>query len=229
KTSASAQIVKYKSKAGTNKNFKLIISSSKYIRKLTEETRDHAYYDRLYKKLSLILKNDKINRDKIIKAVNTVKDISGGLVLKVIGRGKFAHEMMATYLTIDNHPKFKENSLQVWAVCDELPWFANNKRRPDMVLTTISKVENHINIDFELIELKFVNHRIFDKERYDAIKQIKTGVRLYNNLFNFNENKLDAEFWRNELAHFLIERQAYSPDHAKLLKEFQHISIDNIN
>ncbi|WP_332696968.1 FtsK/SpoIIIE domain-containing protein [Halalkalibacter lacteus] len=228
KTSTQAQIVKYKSKAGSNKNFKLIISSSKYIRKLSEQTQDNAYYDRLYKKLGLILKNDNINRDKIIEAVQKVKEISGGLVLKVIGRGKYAHEMMATYFTVENRSGI-ENDLYVWAICDELPWFTNNKRRPDMVLTTVSRINDRIRIDFELIELKFINHRIFEKERYDAIKQIKTGVNLYNKLFNFNENNLDAEFWRNELVHYLIERQAYSPDNAKLLKELQHIPIENID
>lgn len=229
KTSAKAQIVQYKSKAGTNKNFKLIISSSKYIRKLTEQTRDHAYYDRLYKKLGLILKNENINREKIIDAVQTVKDISGGLVLKVIGRGKYAHEMMATYFTMENRAESNSNSLQIWAVCDELPWFASNKRRPDMVLTTISRINDKISIAFELVELKFINHRIFEKERYDAIKQIKTGVSLYNKLFNFYENKLDSQFWRNELVHYLIERQAYSPEHARLIKDLQHVPIKEID
>jgi DNA segregation ATPase FtsK/SpoIIIE, S-DNA-T family len=228
KTSSKAQIVQYKSKAGANKDFKLIISSSKYIRKLTEQTRDHAYYDRLYKKLGLILKNNGINRDKIIDAVQTVKDVSGGLVLKVIGRGKYAHEMMATYFTIENRSKLEKKGLQVWAVCDELPWFSSNKRRPDMVLTTINRENAGINIAFELIELKFINHRIFDKERFDAIKQIKTGISLYKKLFDFDENNPDAEFWRNELVHYLIERQSYSPDDAKLIKELQHIPIEKI-
>ncbi|WP_129688302.1 FtsK/SpoIIIE domain-containing protein [Gottfriedia acidiceleris] len=229
KTSSKAEIVQYKSKAGSNKNFKVITSSSKYIRKLTEQTRDHAYYDRLYKKLGLILKNQNINRDKVVNAVQIVKDISGGLVLKVIGRGKYAHEMMATYFTLENRSDTEEKSLQNWAVCDELTWFASNKRRPDMVRTTINKVNDRISINFELVELKFINHRIFDQERFDAIKQIKSGVNLYTKLFNFNKNKLDSDFWRNELVHYLIERQAYSPDCAKLIKELQHVSIENLD
>jgi DNA segregation ATPase FtsK/SpoIIIE, S-DNA-T family len=230
KTTNKADIVQYKPKAGSNKNFKVIVSSSKYIRKLSDQAFDHDYNDRLYKKLKLILKNEHIKREEVIKAVQTVKEISGGLVLKVIGRGKFAHEMMATYFTIESQQNSNDaNKLQVWAICDELPWFASNKRRPDMVLTTIQRNENGISINFELVELKFINDRILEKERYDAIKQVKAGVSLYNKLFNFNEDNLDADFWRDELVHYLIERQAYTPNHADLLKEFQHISIESLD
>jgi DNA segregation ATPase FtsK/SpoIIIE, S-DNA-T family len=229
KTSSLAQIIQYKSKAGSNKAYKLIVSSSKYIRKLNEKTNDSAYYDRLYKKLESILLNSNISRDKVIDAVQSVKDISGAVVLKVIGRGKYAHEMMATYFTTKTRQSENENALQVWSVCDELPWFTGNQRRPDLVLTTISKQNGQLNVSFELIELKFINHNIFDKERFDAIKQVKSGITLYNNQFNFSENKTDSEFWKEELIHYFIERNSYSPEHANLLKEFQHTPVDEVS
>lgn len=229
KTSAEANIIQYKPKAGKNNQLKLIVSSSKYIRKLSEQTSDYAYYDRLHRKLVSIMKNEKVSREVIIDAVNKVKEISGALVLKVIGRGKYAHEMLATYLStsrrIDNNP----NKLQVWSVCDDLPWFANNRRRPDLVLTTIEKTNNHLNLSFELVELKFINHNIFDKERFDALKQIKTGLSLYKKLFAFSKKQLDTEFWRSELIQYLIEKSSYSPEHVDLLKEFQRVDLSNIN
>ncbi|WP_283152651.1 FtsK/SpoIIIE domain-containing protein [Guptibacillus hwajinpoensis] len=228
KASSKAQIIQYKSKAGANKNFKLIVSSSEYIKKLNSDKHDYEYYDRLKKKLSLILKNDNLTKDKIKDTVKNVKSISGALVLKAIGPGKYSHELVATYLS-HQFRSTKNNALQVWSVCDELPWFSKNKRRPDLVLTTISEEDGKLNIDFELLELKFVNQSIFERERYDAIKQITAGKNLYENLFDFNQQKADSEFWRDELVHYFIEREAYPPQEAHLLKKLQNASIDQIN
>lgn len=229
KTSSEANIIQYKPKVGKSSRFKLIVSSSKYIRKLTEETNDFAYYDRLHRKLVSIMKNENISRDAIIEAVNKVKDISGALVLKVIGRGKYAHEMLATYLSTERRLTHSERNLQVWSVCDDLPWFASNKRRPDLVLTTIERENEGLKITFELLELKFINHNIFDKERFDALKQVKPGISLYNNLFRFGNEQLDTNHWRSELVQYFIEKNSYGPEHAKLLKDLQHISLDKIN
>ncbi|MET3320334.1 UNVERIFIED_ORG: S-DNA-T family DNA segregation ATPase FtsK/SpoIIIE [Peribacillus simplex] len=228
KTSSQANIIQYKPKTGTNSNFKLIVSSSKYIRKISEETSDYAYYDRLHRKLVSILKNENVSREEVIAAVNKVKDISGALVLKVIGKGKYAHEMLATYLTTKKRGNSESKTLTVWSSCDDLPWFANNKRRPDLVLTTINEEEGKLNIHFELVELKFVSHTIFEKERYDALKQIKSGLSLYEKLFDFTYPKLDTEFWRGELVQYFIEKSSYKPDHIYLLKKLQHINISDI-
>ncbi|MFD1020957.1 FtsK/SpoIIIE domain-containing protein [Thalassobacillus hwangdonensis] len=228
KTSAKAQIIQYKSKAGSNNNYKLIVSSSEYIRKLNNEQNDE-YYDRLTKKLGLIMKNDFITKEKMVKAVQEVKKISGALVLKAIGPGKYSHEMVATYLSKKFRQKDEFNTLQVWAVCDELPWFSNNKRRPDMVITTLTEQNGMLKLDFELVELKFVRHTIFERERYDAIKQVDAGINVYNKLFTFEDSKTDSEFWREELVHYFIERGSYSPEEAYLLKQLQDKDLCDIN
>lgn len=229
KTSSKASIIQYKSKAGKGNQFKLIVSSSKYIRKLAEQEKDHAYYDRLHRKLTSIMKNEGISREVVTDAVNHVKNISGALVLKVIGKGKYAHEMLATYLSTNRRSREEdEEKLQVWSSCDELPWFVSNKRRPDLVLTTIEKIDGKLKVHYELVELKFVNHNIFDKERHDALKQVKLGMNLYNNLFSFEKSQLDTDYWRSELMQYFIERSSYKPEHVQLLKEFQHLNIDDI-
>ncbi|MFB1081896.1 FtsK/SpoIIIE domain-containing protein [Jeotgalibacillus sp. JSM ZJ347] len=227
KASSKAQIIQYKSKAGANKNFKLIVSSSEYIKKLNSNANDYEYYDRLAKKLSLILKSDNISKEKVKEAVKYVKTISGALVLKAIGPGKYSHEMVATYLSMKYRQENSEE-FQVWATCDELPWFGSNKRRPDLVITTLKEVEGKVTLNFELLELKFVSQSIFDMERYDAIKQIEAGRKLYSDLFDFTQNKADAEYWRNELVHYFIEKETYSPEHAHLLKKLQNADVNDI-
>ncbi|WP_456274773.1 FtsK/SpoIIIE domain-containing protein [Bacillus sp. AK031] len=227
KASSKAQIIQYKSKAGANKNFKLIVSSSEYIKKLNSNKQDYEYYDRLTKKLSLILKNENVQRESVKKAVNEVKSISGALVLKAIGPGKFSHELVATYLSMERRSSL-EYDLQVWSVCDELPWFRKNNRRPDLVITTVKENDGKVTLDFELLELKFVNHAIFERERYDAIKQIQSGQNLYENLFDFSQDNADAEYWRNELVHYFIEKGTYSPEEAYLLKRLQNAQLDEV-
>ncbi|MEH7073819.1 FtsK/SpoIIIE domain-containing protein [Neobacillus drentensis] len=227
KASSKAQIIQYKSKAGSNKNYKLIVSSSEYIKKLNSKNDDYEYYDRLSKKLGLILKNNNVKKEKIVEAVNIVKSISGALVLKAIGPGKYSHELVATYLS----KKFRtqdSSSLQVWTVCDELPWFRTNKRRPDLVITTIKEDMDGLTVNFELLELKFINHSIFERERYDAIKQIESGVTLYEKLFRFDKNNTDSEYWRDELVHYFLERESYSPEHSYLLKRLQNMDVARI-
>lgn len=229
KASSKAQIIQYKSKAGVNKNYKLILSSSQYVRKLSSKVNDYAYYDRLTRKLKEILKNEDISNEKVIESVNLVKEISGALVLKVIGPGKYAHEMMATYLSIKNNKK-EDKGLSVWSICDELPWFANNKRRPDLVLTTIKINDSgNINITFELKELKFINHRIFDRERADSLKQIQAGKQLYESIFNFSKLKTDSAYWKEELLHYFIEKNSYSTEEADILTKLQDTNTKDIN
>jgi DNA segregation ATPase FtsK/SpoIIIE, S-DNA-T family len=227
KASSKAQIIQYKSKAGSNKNYKLIVSSSEYIKKLNSKNDDYEYYDRLSKKLGLILKNNNVKKEKIVEAVNIVKSISGALVLKAIGPGKYSHELVATYLS-KKHRSQEKNALQVWTVCDELPWFRTNKRRPDLVITTIKEDLEGLTVDFELLELKFINHSIFERERYDAIKQIESGMNLYEKLFRFDKNHTDSGYWRDELVHYFLERESYSPEHAYLLKKLQNIDVETI-
>jgi|GEM_PF-1613289 DNA segregation ATPase FtsK/SpoIIIE and related proteins len=226
--SSKAQIIKYKSKAGNNKDFRTILSSSKYIRKLANELADHEYYDRLHQKFTQLLKNDHIDPHLIVQATERVKDISGGVVLRAIGPGKFAHEMMAIYLSTQARAA-RDGELVVWSVCDELPWFQGAVRRPDLVRTALRRNEDRIGIHFELIELKFISHTIFETERYDAVKQVKAGLDLYQSRFVFNEHPASAALWRRELIYYLLEYGTYSVQDALLLKELQSIPIDRID
>jgi S-DNA-T family DNA segregation ATPase FtsK/SpoIIIE len=226
--SSKAQIIKYKSSAGTSKRFRTIVSSSKYIRKLIQEAKDHEYYDRLHLKYLQLLRNDKIEPQRIIEAVEWVKSISGGVVLRAAGPGKFAHEMMAIYLTM-KAVQARDGELVVWSVCDELPWFQGSARRPDLVRTGLSRVGDRIRITFEVMELKFISHTIFESERYDAVKQVKAGLEVYKSRFMFSDHPASANLWRRELVDYLLEYTIYSVEEAELIKFLQEIPIDRVD
>lgn len=225
--SPQAQIIKYKSNAGKDKGLRTLVSSSKYIRRLVNEQDDHEYFDRLYQKFAGLLKSEQLNRSIVHKAIERVKEISGGIVLRAIGPGKFAHELLAIYLSTEARVA-EDGELVVWAVCDELPWFNEAGRRPDLVRTSIRRAEDGIELRFELVELKFISHTIFEQERYDAIKQVQAGLDLYHNRFDFSRNPSGAELWRKELLYYLLEYNSYSLDEGQLLKELQRIPIEKI-
>ncbi|WP_051317059.1 FtsK/SpoIIIE domain-containing protein [Ectobacillus panaciterrae] len=227
KATPKAQIIQYKPKVGNNSSLRLIVSSSKYIRKMMNDMQDFDYYDRLSRKFTSILKVNHIEKDIVVQAVESVKDISGALVLKVIGKGKFSHEMLATYLTTNYRVK-DGSTFSVWSLCDELPWFSHNQRRPDLVQTDIEKDGEKLKIVFKLIELKFVNHHIFDRERLDAIKQLKTGINVYERLFKFDKKNLDANYWRDQLVEYIVDRGAYSSESISLIKYLQQVDIQDI-
>ncbi|MED0756869.1 FtsK/SpoIIIE domain-containing protein [Aneurinibacillus thermoaerophilus] len=227
--STEAQIIQYKSKAGTNKQYRFILSSSKYVRRvLASQQEDYEYYDRLKKKMEMVLKSEGISTNTMFDVVNKVKAVSGGLVLKAIGPGKYTHEMIATYLSKKRQDALNEEGLVVWSVCDELPWFKANRRRPDLVKTKINQENGQLHLEFEFVELKFVNKNVFDQERKDAVKQVEAGIALYHTLFNFEANHLDGAYWKDELVHYLIEREAYVPKHIELLKQLQMTPTEEI-
>ncbi|REK74206.1 FtsK/SpoIIIE domain-containing protein [Paenibacillus paeoniae] len=225
--SPQAQIIKYKSNAGKDKGLRTLVSSSKYIRRLVNEQNDHEYFDRLYQKFVGLLKNDQLNRSIVHRVIERVKEISGGIVLRAIGPGKFAHELLAIYLSTEARAP-EDGELVVWAVCDELPWFNEAGRRPDLVRTSIRRAGDKLELRFELVELKFISHTIFEQERYDAIKQVQAGLDVYRNRFDFSRSTASAELWRKELLYYLLEYNAYDLDEGQLLKELQRIPIDRI-
>lgn len=226
--SSKAQIIKYKSNAGQNKNYRTLLSSSKYIRKLANEQADHEYFDRLHQKYVQLLKNSNISKEAIALATEKVKEISGGVVLRAIGPGKFAHELMAIHLAIQARPVV-DDELVVWSICDDLPWFNGSARRPDLVRTSIRLNGERIAISFEIIELKFISHTIFEQERYDAMKQVNAGLEVYRSRFMFAERPATAELWRKELMYNLLENGTYSFQHALLLKRMQVLPLSSID
>ncbi|WP_239631623.1 FtsK/SpoIIIE domain-containing protein [Paenibacillus sp. H1-7] len=226
--SSKAQIIKYKSNAGQNKNFRTLLSSSKYIRKLASEQADHEYFDRLHQKYVKLLKNGNISKEVISQATEKVKEISGGVVLRAIGPGKFAHELIAIHLAIQARP-VGNDELVVWSMCDDLPWFNGSARRPDLVRTSIRKNGERIALQFEIVELKFISHTIFDQERYDAIKQVNAGLEVYRNRFLFAERPGTAEMWRKELLYNLLEDGAYTLQDVQLLKVMQSVPLSSID
>lgn len=229
KASNEVEIIQYKSKVLGNDELNLLLSSSKYIRKLVNHTNDSVYYDRIYEKIKSIIRNDEIDRNLVVNAVQKLKEFSGALVLKALGPGKFMHEMLSTYLAMEKWTIDDKNKLEVWTTCDNVPWMNKNKRRPDLVKMSFFKDSNGIlNVDFHLMELKFINASIFESERIDAISQVKAGLDVYKDLFSFKEDKTDADYWKSELISYVIKLQDFTRSHIKLLKEFQDCKATNI-
>lgn len=216
--SPQAQIIKYKSNAGKDKKLRTLLSSSKYIRRLAAEQQDHEYFDRLYYKIVHLLQNKGLDQAIVVDAIHKVKEVSGGIVLRAIGPGKFTHELLAMYLAMKARPS-QEQSLTIWAACDELPWFRDKGRRPDLVQIMICNVEGSMQLHFEIVELKLISEKLLESERLDAIQQIKVGLELFRSQFEFAGQPATAAMWHRELIHYLLEYRSYDPREARLLEQ----------
>ena len=154
KSSQKAQVIQYKSKAGVSREFKLIVSSSKRILKLNTADHDTFYYDRISNKISHLLKVKEVKTETITDLISNVKNISGALILRAMGPGKFTHELLSNYLYSKNR-NVRLETIEFISLCDELPWFRNNNLktniRPDLIDTTIFKKDGNIMIDFKIV------------------------------------------------------------------------------
>lgn len=216
--SPQAQIIKYKSNAGKDKQLRTLLSSSKYIRRLAAEQQDHEYFDRLYYKIVHLLQNEQLDQALVVGAIHMVKEVSGGIVLRAIGPGKFTHELLAMYLAMKARP-LKERCLTVWAACDELPWFRDKGRRPDLVKIVINNESDRMQLHFEIVELKLIAENLFETERVDAIQQVKVGLELFCSQFDFARQPATASMWHRELIHYLLEHRSYEHGEAQLLEQ----------
>ncbi|QMT17215.1 DNA translocase FtsK [Planococcus maritimus] len=224
KSSQKAQVIQYKSKAGVSREFKLIVSSSKRILKLNTADHDTFYYDRISNKISHLLKVKEVKTETITDLISNVKNISGALILRAMGPGKFTHELLSNYLYSKNR-NVRLETIEFISLCDELPWFRNNNLktniRPDLIDTTIFKKDGNIMIDFKIVELKFINAALISKERVDALKQVNAGEDLYKSLFDFDDSNLEIKFWREEFINYIIENKAFNEKEIEILKELQ--------
>ena len=94
------------------------------------------YRNRLHSRLKDQLKVTTLDEEKVEDALKVVKDLSGGLVLRALGPGKFVNEFLSVYLTVVQDSKSDE-TVVLWDMCDELEWFRTRQKRPDLLKTTI--------------------------------------------------------------------------------------------
>lgn len=226
-----SNIIRYHVNRSGNEEIKVLVSSSDSIRRSSEKDVETNYYrTRLHSRLKDQLKVTTLDERKVDESLKIVKDLSGGLVLRALGPGKFVNEFLSVYLTVaqsNNH----QDTVVLWDMCDELEWFRTRQKRPDLLKTTIqySADTETYDINFDLVELKLIQEESYSSEVTDAKVQLLSGERALQKFFRRFESTLERELYLNSFLLHLEDKRAYEEYELALLHELKHNPNVRIN
>lgn len=226
-----SNIIRYHVNRSGKEEIKVLVSSSDSIRRSSEKDVETNYYrTRLHSRLKDQLKVTTLDEQKVDESLKIVKDLSGGLVLRALGPGKFVNEFLSVYLTVaqsGNH----QDAVVLWDMCDELEWFRTRQKRPDLLKTTIQYSANTetYDINFDLVELKLIQEESYVSEVTDAKVQLLSGERALQKFFRRFESTLERELYLNSFLLHLEDKRAYEEYELALLHELKHNPNVKIN
>lgn len=203
-------IVKYKLNHAIRDQHNVVISSSDTIKRGLENQDDYYYYDRISGRVADLLQIEPLSKDTTRAIINCVKELSGSLVLKSMGAGKFMHELLSVYFTL-TYEQPVESQVEIWGTCDEITWFKGRGKRPDLMKTSISYDEeaNVYRINLALIELKFIGDASYESEIKDAEKQLLAGQQSLEKYFDFPVEALDKDIRLDTFYRYVREARSY--------------------
>ena len=214
-------IVKYKLDQTINGQHNVIISSSEAINHGLQNRADYYYYDRISGRVADLLQIKALDKAKTRDIVDTVKELSGTLVLKSMGAGRFMHELLSVYFTLKSAVVNNTAKVVLWGMCDEISWFKKRGKRPDLLCTTIEfdNANKKYTINLELIELKFISDKSYEAEVADAEKQLIAGESNLRSYFEFPEDVRDKDVRLDTFYRYIKEARSYSDMELAILSQ----------
>ncbi|MEW8966414.1 FtsK/SpoIIIE domain-containing protein [Exiguobacterium alkaliphilum] len=226
-----SNIIRYHVNRSGKEEIKVLVSSSDSIRRSSEKDVETNYYrTRLHSRLKDQLKVTTLDERKVDESLKIVKNLSGGLVLRALGPGKFVNEFLSVYLTVAQNQDHQD-TVVLWDMCDELEWFRTRQKRPDLLKTTIqySADTETYDINFDLVELKLIQQESYVSEVTDAKVQLLSGERALQKFFRRFESTLERELYLNSFLLHLEDKRAYEEYELALLHELKHNPNVKIN
>lgn len=226
-----SNIIRYHVNRLGKEEIKVLVSSSDSIRRSSDMDIETNYYrNRLHSRLKDQLKVTTLDEEKVEDALKVVKDLSGGLVLRALGPGKFVNEFLSVYLTVVQDSKSDE-TVVLWDMCDELEWFRTRQKRPDLLKTTIkySSETATYDIKFDLIELKLIQQESYLSEVTDAKVQLLSGEKILQKFFRRFDSTLERKLYLSSFLLHLEDKRAYEEYELAILHELKNNENVNIN
>lgn len=215
-------IVKYKLDHTLNGQHNVIISSTESINHGLQNRADYYYYDRISGRVADLLQIKAPNNAKTRDIVDTVKNLSGTLVLKSMGAGRFMHELLSVYFTLNlDAEATTTTNVVIWGMCDDISWFKKRGKRPDLLRTTIefNKVQHEYTVNLELIELKFISDKSYEAEVADAEKQLIAGENNLRSYFDFPKDVRDKDVRLDSFYRYIREARSYNEMELSILAQ----------
>jgi S-DNA-T family DNA segregation ATPase FtsK/SpoIIIE len=152
--------------------------------------------------------------ENIIKSAN---DLSGDVLLKAIGRGSFANEMLGLVLTKTILENCSSDSNVMIYIDDYADWFLSSINSEEKLLTTQNNVladilsitpifENNSikTIYIDIVEVKFCNEASRAKLAKKSLQQTKDSFAQIKKVFEDN-NCFDKEYWLAKISDLIVE------------------------
>lgn len=201
-----ANVIKYRKARHINRN---LVISSKANTILLE--------NHLIKKFEEFNVNTQLIRSSVDKIIKSANELSGDVLLKAIGRGRFANEMLGLVLakTILENCTNKKNVMIY--IDDYADWFLssinseekllmnqNNVLADILSITPIFEDNDLSTIYVDIVEVKFCNEAGRANLAKKSFHQTKDSYNHIKKVFE-NSNFYDKEYWLAKISDLIVE------------------------
>ncbi len=201
-----ANVIKYRKARHINRN---LVVSSKANTILLES--------HLIKKFKDFNVNESVVKSSVENIMRSANELSGDILLKAIGRGSFANEMLGLVLTktIIEGLSLHENILIY--IDDYADWFLSSINSEEKLLMTQNNVladilsitpvftENKLTtVYIDVVEAKFCNEANRAGHAKKSLQQVKDSYTQIKKVFEENEY-FDKEYWLAKISDLIVE------------------------
>ncbi len=201
-----ANVIKYRKARHINRN---LVISSKANTILLE--------NHLIKKFEEFNVNTQLIRSSVDKIIKSANELSGDVLLKAIGRGRFANEMLGLVLTktiLENCTNKKNVMIYIDDYAD---WFLssinseekllmnqNNVLADILSITPIFEDNDLSTIYVDIVEVKFCNEAGRANLAKKSFQQTKDSYNHIKKVFE-NNDFYDKEYWLAKISDLIVE------------------------
>ena len=201
-----ANVIKYRKARHINRN---LVISSKANTILLE--------NHLIKKFRDFQVREEIVRTAVDSIIKSANELSGDVLLKAIGKGRFANEMLGLVLTKTLLEGCSSNQNILILIDDYADWFLssisseekllaaqNNVLADILAITPVFKGEKLTTIYIDVVESKFCNESSRAQMAKKSLQQTKDSYALFSKVFE-DSSYVDKEYWLAKISDLIVE------------------------
>lgn len=201
-----ANVIKYRKARHINRN---LVISSKANTILLE--------NHLVKKFKDFHVHDDIIKTAIANIIRSANELSGDVLLKAIGQGRFANEMLGLVLTKTIIEGCSLNQSILILIDDYADWFLSSINSEDKLLMSQNNVLADIlaitpifesnklsTIYIDIVESKFCSESNRAQMVKKSLQQTQNSYLLFSKVFK-NDDYIDKEYWLAKISDLIVE------------------------
>lgn len=201
-----ANVIKYRKARNINRN---LVISSKANTILLE--------NHLVKKFKDFQVREDIVKTAVENIIKSANELSGDVLLKAIGKGRFANEMLGLVLTKTVLEGCSSNQNILILIDDYADWFLssisseeklllaqNNVLADILAITPVFEGNKLTTVYIDVVESKFCNESSRAQMAKKSLQQTKDSYSLFSKVFEDN-TFVDSEYWIAKISDLIVE------------------------